>query len=142
MVVEPLKNDVFNYYKQTLSKMDSLKFGDSLLNVCRDEIAKIAYLKARDFDQLSTDILKSTQDLPSNMDPDEKEDLVFQLEDIVYELQDKSIILYETALKTIKELGLVPGKWNAMITEALARLNPAKYGNVYDVKKSSGTNNK
>jgi tetratricopeptide (TPR) repeat protein len=139
--MEPLKNEVFNYYKQTLSRIDSLKLGDSISNVCKDQIAKIAYLKARDFDELSTQILKSTQDLPSNMDPDEKEDLVFQLEDIIYELQDKSILLYEDALKTIKSLKLESCKWYASTIESLARLNPDKYGNSFYTNTSFGSDN-
>ncbi len=126
--IAPLKNEVFNYYKQTLQKIDSLKLNDSIATVCKDQIAKIAYLKGRDYDELSIEILKNTQNLPSNMDPDEKEDLIFQLEDIVYELQDKSILLYEDALKTMKSLGLESSKWYGSTIESLARLNPDKYG--------------
>jgi tetratricopeptide (TPR) repeat protein len=137
--LEPLKIEISNYYTQTLHRIDSLKLGDSILTICKDQVAKIEYLKGRDFDNLAIAILKSTQDLPSNMDPDEKEDLIFQLEDIVFELQDKSILLYENGLKTIKELGLESSKWYNNIIECLARLNPDKYGASFYVKTSFGT---
>jgi tetratricopeptide (TPR) repeat protein len=137
--LEPLKGEIFSYYKQTLNKIDSLKLGDSVSNVCKDQIAKIAYLKGRDFDELSIEILKSTQNLPSNMNPDEKEDLIFQLEDIIYELQDKSILLYEDALRTIKSLGIESCKWYSNTIESLARLNPDKYGTSFYAKTTFGS---
>jgi tetratricopeptide (TPR) repeat protein len=138
--LDPLKNDILNYYQQILTRIDSLKLNDSIAYVCREQIARVAYQKARDYDNLSIQILKSTQDLPSNINPDEKEDLIFQLEDIVFEVQDKAILLYEDALKTIKALAQESGTtWYNNTIENLARLNPDKYGTSFYVKRTFST---
>ncbi|MBN1602818.1 MAG: tetratricopeptide repeat protein [Chitinispirillaceae bacterium] len=135
--LDPLKLEILNYYMQTLHRIDSLKLGDSITTSCKEQVARVAYQKGRDYDNLATQILKGNQNLPSNMDPDEKEDLIFQLEDIVFELQDKAILLFEDALRTVKSIGMETGVVYKNIIEHLAKLNPDKYGASFYARRSS-----
>lgn len=124
----PMKEQVITYYGNVLRQIDSLQFTDSVAVECKSEYARICYLLGNDYDNLSVEILKNTQNLPKNLSDDEREELLFQLEDIVFELQDKALFSYEDAVNRLQEKGLMDNFWYRKIWESLARLSPDKYG--------------
>ena len=69
---------------------------------CLEECGRVNFSLGYDYDKLAEQILRQP-DLPKDMTVAEKEDLTFQLEDIVYELQDKAIFNYEDAFRLVKK---------------------------------------
>jgi hypothetical protein len=126
--LEPLKRKVLNYYVELLDSLPRMNLDDSLTIVCEIHVARLNYLIGSAYDKLATDILNSTKNLPKNLLDNEKEDLLFQLEDIVYELQDKALLQLEDAKRQLIRRKLEKSDWFGKINESLARLNPDKYG--------------
>lgn len=125
----PLKKQVAEYYSGALDQLDSLKLLQTdAAKECTNQFVLINYLVGDGYDKLAALILKRTTEITKNLSPSEKEDLLFQLEDIVYELQDKSIVEYEDALQRIEKKQLSSNVWYTKIIECLARLSPDKYG--------------
>lgn len=125
----PLKIKVVDYYSNILDQIDTLKLADdSCAKECVNQFVYVNFLIADGFDRLASSILKLTQDISKKLSVSEKENLLFQLEDIVYELQDKAIVDYEDALKKIEKRQLSDNSWYIKIIECLARLSPDKYG--------------
>lgn len=124
----PLKARLSRYYSDVLDEIDSMKLSDSSTQKCEDEFVYVNYLTGSDFDSLSMQILKSSGNVSGKLDDTEKEDLLFQLEDIVFELQDNAIFAYEDAIKNVQNRGLQKNRWYGKIIESLARLSPDKYG--------------
>ncbi|HEX3020528.1 MAG TPA: tetratricopeptide repeat protein [Chitinispirillaceae bacterium] len=124
----PIKDQVMKYYWNVLKQVDSMKISDSVSAGFKGEFCRINYLTGSDYDQLSIEILKNTQNFPKNLSQEEKEELLFQLEDIVFELQDKAILSYEGAIARLQEKGFIGDLWYSKIWENLARLSPDKYG--------------
>lgn len=124
----PMKEIVIKYYSTIINQVDSLHAGDSTAIKIRDEYARNNFLMGSDYDDLSVQILKKTEDLPRSISEDEREELLFQLEDIVFELQDKAILSYEDAINRLQENNLSENRWYSRIWESLARLSPDKYG--------------
>jgi tetratricopeptide (TPR) repeat protein len=138
--LEPVKNQLRDYYSKVCYQLDTLKTVDSLADVCRDEFAQSCYATGYGYDDLSTRILKGTQEIPKDIAPEQREELIFQLEDIVYELQDKAILNMEDALKQLKFHNLQSSRWNTKVIESLARLSPEKYGKSFFVSENVLTN--
>ncbi len=126
--LDPVKTEVMKYYANVMKQADSLNIGDSICAVLKGEFCRMNYLIGNDYDQLSVEILKNTQNLPRNLTEEEREELLFQLEDIVFELQDKAIFSYEDAIGRLGEKGFMNDLWYNRIWECLARLSPDKYG--------------
>ena len=127
----PMKEQVIQYFSTVYDQIDSMQLNDSTALECKDQFVYCNYLLGRDYDSLSVQILMNTQNLPKELSADEREELLFQLEDVIYELQDKAIFVYEDALVRIKSKGLQNNKWFRKILQNLARLSPDKYGTAF-----------
>ncbi len=125
--LEPMKENVLEYYSAVLEKMDSLKITTGL-ELCREEYARVNYLQGYAYDRLAGEILKNVQELPKSLSSDEREELIFQLEDIVFELQDKAVAFSEDAFERVQKNNLQNSPWFSKIIECLARLKPEQYG--------------
>ena len=66
--------------------------------------------------------------MPEGITPEQKEDLTFNLEDIGFELQDKSLFCYEEVQRSLKQFSAENSTYAGKVMQALARLNPQKYG--------------
>ncbi|MBN1307344.1 MAG: tetratricopeptide repeat protein [Chitinispirillaceae bacterium] len=126
--MEPLKMKVLRYFTVLLDSLPKLHLDDSLSILCEIHVARLNYLIGSADDRLATEILKATDNLPKNLSENDREELLFQLEDMVYELQDKAILRLEAARDRMRERTLHENTWYGKIMEALARLNPEKYG--------------
>ncbi len=124
----PLKLKVVDYYAGIIDQIDSLKISDESSRECMNQYAMVNFLIGDGYDRLANLILKRTPEISKSISGSEKEDLLFQLEDIVYELQDKAIAEYEDALNRIEKKNLSSNTWYTKIIENLARLSPDKYG--------------
>lgn len=125
----PLKIKVVDYYSGALDQIAILNLDDdSCAKQCINQYAYVNFLIGDGSDRLASSILKRTQDFSKKLPASEKENLLFQLEDIVYELQDKAIVDYEDALRKIEKRQLSENSWYTKIIESLARLSPDKYG--------------
>lgn len=69
----------------------------------------------------------SRKDLPNNLGDDEREEIIFQLEDIGYDLQDAALEGYKQALE-LAESEFVEDQWLEQILQHLAVLDPERYG--------------
>ncbi|MBN1575025.1 MAG: tetratricopeptide repeat protein [Chitinispirillaceae bacterium] len=132
--MEPLKIKVLNYFTALLDSLPKLHLDDSLAILCEIHVVRLNCLIGSAYDRLATEILKATDNLPKNLSENEREELLFQLEDIVYELQDKAILRLEAARDRIMERKLHDNIWYGKIVEALARLDPEKYGASFYLK--------
>jgi len=132
--VEPMKINVLNYFSAMLDSLGALHLDDSVTILCELNFARLNFLIGGAYDRLAQEILKDTDKLPRNMPENEREDLLFQLEDIVYELQDRALERFESARSGIEEKQLEATPWHGKILEALARLNPEKHGASFYVK--------
>ena len=116
------------YYEYVLDQIDSLNLSDTSAIKCQDDYVYVNYLLGSGYDNLSVEILKNAGNVSEKMSEEEREDLLFQLEDIVFELQDNAIFAYEDALKNIRGRKFQNNRWHGKILESLARLSPGKYG--------------
>jgi len=126
--LEPMKIQVRDYFLFAVRELDSLNMEAEEVEKCRDGFARANFLIGAGYEQLSNKIIKNTESLPKNLSDSEREELLFQLEDIVFELQDKSLFALEDALERAKKHGFDDNRWTGKIVESLARLNPDKYG--------------
>jgi cellulose synthase operon protein C len=127
----PLKEQVRQYYTVTLSLCDSLALAGEEVDTCRSKFAYVNYFIGEGYDHLAAQILRNSKEAAKDLPQDQKEDLIFQLEDIVYEVQDKAIFAYEEGLARIKKANIPASSWAHRIIESLARLSPDKYGASY-----------
>jgi cellulose synthase operon protein C len=126
--LEPLKMRVLSYFTGMLDTLPKLGLDDSLLIVCELNVARLNYLIGSAADRMAVEILKETENLPKSLSEDEREELLFQLEDIVFELQDKALVQLEAARERVLQRRLHTNPWYTKIIETLARLSPEKYG--------------
>jgi tetratricopeptide (TPR) repeat protein len=136
--IEPMKLPVRNYFLWAYKQLDSLKMLGENSAKCLEECGRVNFSLGYDYDKLAEQILRQP-DLPKDMTVAEKEDLTFQLEDIVYELQDKAIFNYEDAFRLVKKETLLEKSYNGKILQALARLSPDKYGKSFYQKMYAAT---
>jgi cellulose synthase operon protein C len=127
----PMKEQVRQYYTTILATVDSMGLTGEEVETCRKEFAQSNWAIGEGYDKLATMILKNSKELSKDLPQDQKEDLVFQMEDIVYEVQDKAIFSYEDGLKVLKKRSMESSEWYRKIVESLARLSPDKYGSSY-----------
>jgi TolA-binding protein len=127
----PMREQVRDYYLSVIMLCDSLGLKGGVIDSCRSEYAKANFAIGEGYDRLSGLILRNSKAVAKDLPQDEKEDLLFQLEDIVFELQDKAIFAYEDGLKRIKKMNLQDSRWAGEIVGNLARLSPDKYGAAY-----------
>jgi TolA-binding protein len=127
----PMREQVRDYYFTVIMRCDSQGLKGSEMDSCRSEYAKANFIIGEAYDRLSGLILRNSKEVAKDLPQDEKEDLLFQLEDIVFELQDKAIFAYEDGMKRIKKMDLQKSRWAGEIVGNLARLSPDKYGAAY-----------
>jgi TolA-binding protein len=125
--VEPMKLQARTYFLWAYRQLDSLKLIGENSKKCLDECGRINYSLGADYDKLCEQILRDP-DIPKDMSAAEREELSFQLEDIVFELQDKALFNYEDAMRVFKKDTVLGREYTGKIQQALARLNPDKYG--------------
>jgi tetratricopeptide (TPR) repeat protein len=139
--VEPLKIQVMNYFLTSKKQLDSLGLSGQNTAKCLDGFYQLCFVIGNEYELLAEKILKEPE-IPKDMSQEEKDELSFQLEDIVYELQDKAIALYEQNLSLLKKENLAQGEWYQKIMLGLARLAPDKYGKVVFTKMAISTSGK
>jgi TolA-binding protein len=129
--VLPLKRTGRDYFIGALSLADSLKLKGPEIDSCRTMFAFENFSIGDEYDRLNVEILAKTKELGADLSKEEKENIVFQLQDISYELQDKAIQLHEEGLAFAHKHALDTESWSHKILESLARLNPTKYGRAF-----------
>lgn len=132
--MEPMKIQVRDNWYALYEELKALNISKESEEVCLNGFAKTAYLIPNEYDLLVKDIVEESGNLPKNMDPDEREDLIFNLEDMMFEFQDKAIFGYEDAKGALEERGIHNSKWYNKIRERLARLDPDTYGKEFFIK--------
>ncbi len=126
--IEPMKVKARDYYYTAHLELDAYGFATLQSETCRDRFARLAFKIPNDYDFLGEKILRGAEDLPHDLSEAEREELIFQFEDIVFELQDKAIFGYEDALALLRDRGITQSRWYSKIIERLAVLNPDMYG--------------
>lgn len=129
--MEPLKIQIRDYYNETYKELKSLSISREAEDKCLNKFGQVVFLIPNKYDKLAEEILGSIEALPENMDEEEREELTFQFEDMVFELQDKALFSYEDALEIAKSENLAQTKWLNKIYERLARLSPETYGKTF-----------
>jgi hypothetical protein len=125
--VEPMKSQTRSFFLSAAKQLDSLGLKGENSAKCLTAFLQLNFLIGNEYDKLSEKILREPE-IPATLSAAEKEDLSFQLEDVVYELQDKAIATYEEALGALKKENVQSGEWYDKIMFGLARLSPEKYG--------------
>ncbi len=124
----PLKTQAQQYYLEAYKEFGSAVIPDSARKALLNEFAHMTYKIANDYGKLAEQILMGMDKLPSNLSEVEREELIFQFEDIVFELQDRALFAYEDALSLMKRENADKSKWYSITLKRLARLDPEKYG--------------
>lgn len=140
--IEPLKKMVRDQYLESYKKLKELGISEEAENNCLDKFGYMTFLIPNEYDKLAEEVLIAAEKLPENLNEDEKEELVFQFEDMVFELQDKALFTYEDALELAKTEKLSGTKWYSKIFERLARLSPETYGKSFYLTQLIETNSK
>lgn len=139
--LEPLKRNVLGYFLQLLDSLPGMHLDDSLTIIAEINVARLYYLIGSAYDNMAIEILNSTNDLPKDIEASAREDLLFQLEDIVYELQDKALLNLEDSRQAMLDRKLDKSDWFNKVMETLARLQPDKYGKSFFVSTTFKTDN-
>ena len=125
--LEPMKLQVRQYFLWAYRQLDSLKMTGENSRKCIDECTRINFLLGNEYDKLAEKMLREPE-IPKDMKAAEKEELLFQLEDVVYEMQDKAIANYEESLRMAKKENITNNDYDGKIIQALARLSPDTWG--------------
>ncbi|MGD9202374.1 MAG: tetratricopeptide repeat protein, partial [Chitinispirillia bacterium] len=96
--LEPLKAETRDFFLNMYKELEKQGIKDKNFEDCYNKFGQINFLIPNEYEKLSEQILSSTDDIPKNLSEAEKEELIFQFEDIVFELQDKALFGYEDAL--------------------------------------------
>ena len=136
--IDPMKAQARSYFLAATKQMDSLNLKDENYAKCREAFCRMNYLMGSDYAKLAEKMLRDPE-IPATMTSAEREELSFQLEDIVYELQDKAIFALEDAMNLAKKENMASGEWFDKIMLGLARLSPEKYGKAVFVRATVGT---
>ncbi|MDD5674153.1 MAG: hypothetical protein PHC61_08325, partial [Chitinivibrionales bacterium] len=128
--LEPQKKAVRAYYLDICKDAHAVGLPADSLAQFQERWAQTNFMIGNDYEKLAAKILREPQ-IPTGMGADEKEKLLFQLEDIVYELQDEAVKRYEEAMQLARQENLRHNDWYGMIMESLARLSPENYGKTY-----------
>ncbi|MBD3240267.1 MAG: tetratricopeptide repeat protein, partial [Chitinivibrionales bacterium] len=86
--LEPMKKQARDYYLSAHHELKKLKYEGDAADQCANSFMRLNFRIGADYQELAARILASTSELPKNLDEIEREEIVFQLEDIVFELQD------------------------------------------------------
>ncbi len=125
--LEPMRLQLRTYFLWAYKQLDSLKLLGENSKKCCDECSRVNYALGNEYDILCETILREP-DVPKELSAAEREELSFQLEDIVFELQDKAMYNYEDAMKFLKREPALNNEFSGKILQSLAKLNPEKYG--------------
>jgi TolA-binding protein len=136
--IDPMKSQTRAYFLMATRQLDSLGLSGENSAKCLESFCKMNYLMGADYAKLAEKILRDPE-IPASLTSAEREELSFQLEDVVYELQDKAIFALEDAMNLAKKEKLASGEWYNKIMLGLARLSPEKYGKTVFVRVSVGT---
>lgn len=136
--IDPMKAQARAYFLAAAKQLDSLGLNGENSAKCVESFCSMNYLTGGDYARLAEKILREPE-IPASLTSAEREELSFQLEDIVYELQDKAIFALEDAMKMAKKENMASGQWFDKIMIGLARLSPEKYGKTVFVRSSVGT---
>jgi tetratricopeptide (TPR) repeat protein len=136
--IDPMKVQTRAYFLAAAKELDSLGLKGENSAKCLEAFSSMNYLTGAEYARLAEKILREPE-IPASLTSAEREELSFQLEDVVYELQDKAIFAFEDAMKLAKKENLASGEWFGKIMIGLARLSPEKYGTSVFVHTSTGT---
>ncbi len=136
--IDPMKDQARAYFLAATKQLDSLGLKGENSAKCLGAFSSMNYLAGADYARLAEKILREPE-IPASLTSAEREELSFQLEDIVYELQDKAIFAFEDAVKIAKKENLTSGEWFDKIMIGLARLSPEKYGKAVFMHSSVST---
>ncbi|MBD3317085.1 MAG: tetratricopeptide repeat protein, partial [Chitinivibrionales bacterium] len=126
--LEPMKSQTRDYFLAAYRELENAGVKGEMADKCADEFARLNYLIPSDYDKLAQRILKTSDLLPDDLSVEEREELIFQFEDMIFELQDKALFGYEDALERAKREGMTEDQWYRQVLKALARLSPETYG--------------
>ena len=138
--IDPMKSQARNYFLSAAKLLDSLGLKGENSAKCFALFGQMNYLTGADYAKLAEKMLREPE-IPASLSAAEKEELSFQLEDIIYELQDKAIFNLEDAMGIAKKENLASGEWFDKIMLGLARLSPEKYGKAVFIKATIATSN-
>jgi hypothetical protein len=136
--IDPMKAQARAYFLAAVKQLDSLGLKGENSAKCLESFCRMNYLMGADYAKLAEKILREPE-IPASLTTTQREELSFQLEDIVYELQDKAIFGLEDAMHCAKNENFASGEWFDKIMLGLARLSPEKYGTTVFVRASTGT---
>lgn len=128
-----------DYFLRAYRTLDSLDIDSQATAACGNKFGMLCFRIGHDNEKLAERILRKDYSMPEGLSDAEREDLEFNLEDLVFELQDKAIFAYEDGLDLLKSVGPNRGHWYGKIMEGLARLSPETYGSSYYHTVSIGT---
>jgi len=136
--IDPMKAQARSYFLAAAKQLDSLGLKGENSVKCTESFCRMNYLMGADYAKLAEKMLREPE-IPASLTSAEREELSFQLEDVVYELQDKAIFSLEDGMNLAKKENMASGEWFDKIMLGLARLSPEKYGKAVFVRATVGT---
>ncbi len=123
--VQPLYMQAFQKTIESKTKLKERGFADTEIISIDDSIASILFNRANVFFSLSSEMLNSPA-IPPEIKGDEREETIFQIEDVAFEIQDRALKLFEEGYNYIQKES-IGGEWRRKILEALKKLDPQTY---------------
>ncbi len=125
--LEPMKEKIRSFYENAAEEMITHRL-DSTYELCKSRYAYVSHDIAEDYDRLAQKLLLEADSLNKNSAQEDEEDLIFQFEDMAFELQDKALFAYEDALNSLRQKGMDGSIWYRKVLQRLAHLDPDTYG--------------
>lgn len=123
--VLPFLDQAFDKYVATAKSAAEKGLTDSLVTAIRDSASKVLYERGALFENLANEMLNNPA-LPEKMSSADKEEIVFQLEDMAFEIQDKALEKYEEGHNYLKGEG-ISNAYSLKILERLKIMDPQTY---------------
>ncbi|MBL8029125.1 MAG: tetratricopeptide repeat protein, partial [Fibrobacteres bacterium] len=123
--VQPIYVQAFEKNLASKAKIIERGYNDSIVNIINDSVVSVLYKRGNIFYELSSEMLNKPE-IPPEIKGDEREEAVFQIEDVAFEIQDKALRSFEEGYDYVQRES-IGGPWRRKILEILKQLDPQTY---------------
>ena len=123
--VEPFLEQALEEYITLSKKAVEKGLSDSLVIALRDSASRILYQRAALFGDLASEMLDHPA-IPEKIKDEAREEIVFQLEDMAFEIQDRALEKFEEGYAFLQKEGIASA-YTQKILERLKVMDPQKY---------------
>lgn len=127
--VEPLKVQTRDHYLESIELLQNFDMESSeTFEQCLKQFARVNFLIGASYNRLAIHVQNHANNFSDRYSAPEFEELLFQIDDIAFELVDRAISAHEEGLRNLDAMNLQSTEPYRSILEELSVLDPVQYG--------------